>query len=144
MLKRQFVLAIMGVLGLAILGSTLLDLWTQGRVTMNTPLFHWLLLSAFAAVFWQGGITVLKAANRHVRAATLFIVGSAVTVVVAYILLRWTGRLADAGLALVLLDCLMTSYVLHAAWQMIHALAPARDESSIRTDDTEAVSGLRK
>ncbi|MGK2913386.1 MAG: hypothetical protein ACSLE5_02840, partial [Porticoccaceae bacterium] len=101
--------------GLALLGTSILAVWTHGKVSMNPVLFAWLLASATASVLWHGGLTVLKAANHHLRAAWLYTASSAVVVVLAWVLLRTTGELANAGSALLVMDAAMALYTLYAA-----------------------------
>ncbi len=125
MLRGQIAIALVCAAVLSLVGESLLEMWTHGRVVMNTALFHWLLLSAVASVLWHGAITALKAANLHIRASVWFVVSAALTVPLAYALLHWSGHLADAGLALLMLDTLMASYVLRAAWRLVHGPAPA-------------------
>ncbi len=123
LLRRLFIHALRGGLwlsllaagGLALFGSWVLELWTHGRVVMDGALFGWLLASAVASVLWFGGLTVLKAANRHLRAASVYVIASAAAVGLAAVLLQWTGRLAHAGVALLLMDTVMAFYTLGAA-----------------------------
>ncbi|MHB8405657.1 MAG: lipopolysaccharide biosynthesis protein [Gammaproteobacteria bacterium] len=125
MLRSQIALALVCAIILFFVGDKLLAVWTHGRVAMNVALLHWLLLSAVASVLWHGGVTALKAANRHVRASAWFVASAALAVMLAWILMRWTGRLADAGLALLVLDTLMASHVLRASWRLISGPAVA-------------------
>lgn len=112
-------LALLAAAGLALFGSRVLEFWTHGRVAMDYALFGWLLGSAVASVLWFGGLIVLKAANRHLRAASMYVIASAAAVGLTVALLRWTGQLALAGLALVVMDTAMTLYTLAAAASLI-------------------------
>ena len=118
-LRASFWLALPAAIGLALLGSDILHLWTHGRVAMNALLFRWLLISALANVFWYGALIVLKAANRHLRTAFLYSLSAGASVLVAVGLLIWSGRLADAGLALLIMDAAMAAYTLRAACRLI-------------------------
>ncbi len=100
---------------LAVVGAPLLTFWTRGKVTMNASLFRWLLLSGVLSALWFTSLTALKAANRHVRAASLYALVTGITVVLAAVLLHFTGRLASAGMALVLIDLIMILFSLPAA-----------------------------
>ena len=108
-------LALFAAAGLALFGGFILDVWTQGKVAMHPVLFAWLLGSAVASVLWYGALIVLKAANRHVRAAWVYVVASAAAVGLAALLLHWTGNLADAGMVLLIMDLAMALYTLSAA-----------------------------
>ena len=112
-------LALLAAAGLALFGSRVLELWTHGRVAMDGALFGWLLASAVASVLWSGGLTVLKAANRHLRAAAVYVFASAAAVGLAAVLLKYTDDLAYAGMALLVMDVAMTGYALAAATNLL-------------------------
>ncbi|MGB5835220.1 MAG: hypothetical protein WBG92_24985 [Thiohalocapsa sp.] len=108
-------LSLLAVLGLALLGTPILEVWTQAKVPMNDALFGWLLASAVATTLWNSPLAVLRAANRHLRAAAVFVLAATTAVGAAWLLLRMTGDLSYAGMALLLMDGLMALYVLSAA-----------------------------
>ena len=98
-------------------------------------------------MLWFGSLTVLKAANRHLRAASVYVLASAAAVGLAAALLDYTDSLASAGLALLVMDAAMALYTLGAAalllaerpWSLLlHALDPrpmvalARSRFSLR------------
>jgi O-antigen/teichoic acid export membrane protein len=112
-------LALLAAAGLALFGGHVLELWTHGRVAMDGALFGWLLASAVASVLWLGGLTVLKAANRHLRAAAVYVFASAAAVGLAATLLEYTDDLAYAGMALLVMDVAMTGYALAAATNLL-------------------------
>lgn len=109
------VLAVALVIGLYFFGGWILRLWTHGKVAMDSSLFTWLLASAVAGTLWYSGLTLLKAANRHLRAAVVFVFTAALAVALAYTLMKFTGNLSYAGMALLSTDVLMIIYVLPAA-----------------------------
>jgi len=96
-------------------GDWILRLWTHGKVTMDVPLFIWLLASAIAGTIWYGGTVVLQAANQHLRAAVVFVLAAALAVALAYAVMKLTGKLSYVGMALLCMDALMIIYVLPAA-----------------------------
>lgn len=100
---------------LAWLGPWILSVWTHGKVSMHPALFQWLLVSAIASVFWYTALTFLKAGNRHTRATIAYAVCAAGLVMGSVVLTTWTHRLADVGLALVLMDAILTVILW---WQM--------------------------
>lgn len=118
-LRAGLWLALAAAGGLALFGNFILDVWTQGKVAMEPWLFGWLLTSAVASVLWYGALIVLKAANRHLRAASVFVVVSAAALGAAALLLTWTGSIATAGLALLLMDAGMALYTLNAAMPLL-------------------------
>lgn len=119
-----FWLALTAILALYVLGPKILDFWTGERVQMDQGLFNWLLLSAFASVLWYSGLTLLKAANRHLRAAVWFVITALAAILLAALLLHVTARLATAGLALLLMDGLMTWYLLTVTGRLIEVPFP--------------------
>ncbi len=88
-------------------------------MSLHPALFAWLLASAVASVLWYGALVALKAANRHLRAASLYVLISAAAVGLAALLLVWTSNLANAGLALIAMDATMTLYTLRITASVI-------------------------
>jgi len=103
------------MLGLFLGGRWILAVWTHGKVIMDVTLFHWLLATALASVLWNGSVTLLKAANQHLRAAVWYVVTSAAAVGLAAVLLHVTANLAYAGVALLLMDLSMAVYAVYTA-----------------------------
>ncbi len=114
-LRGSLWLAVTVSLGLALTGGWILKVWTHGRVQMDVALFRWLLASAVASALWYGSLTLLKAANRHVRAAVIYAVASGAALALAAALLKTTSYLAAAGMSLLLMDTVMAGYTLRAA-----------------------------
>jgi len=114
-LRGSFWLALTVSIGLALTGTWILKFWTHGRVNMDSELFHWLLASAVASALWYGSLTVLKAANRHLRAAVIYAASAGATLALAAAFLKATGNLAGAGMSLLVMDTVMAGYTLRAA-----------------------------
>ncbi|WP_295452155.1 hypothetical protein [uncultured Thiodictyon sp.] len=108
-------LAIAAAILLLTLGDWIVAIWTSGHVTMDRALFGWLLSSAVASVLWCIALGLLKGGNLHLRASLWFLIASASGVALAAVFVQLTGRLADAGIALLLTDALMAVYLLKAA-----------------------------
>lgn len=117
-MRGGFWLAVAAALGLALTGGWVLRIWTHGNVTMHPALFRWLLASAVASVLWYGSLILLKAANRHLRAAIVYAAAAGAAVLQAAVLLKATGNLADAGMSLLLMDTVMAAYALRAAGRL--------------------------
>jgi len=109
--RLGFSMAFGTLLSLFFLGSWIINLWTHGNVTMNTTLFNWLLLSAFASVIWYGGFNLLKSGNFHIKLALWYVFVSLIAIVFAFILAKVTNQLSNIGLSLVVMDSLMVVYV---------------------------------
>ncbi len=97
------------------IGDAVLKLWTQGRVAMDHPLFIWLLVSGVSAAFWHVPLSTLQGLNQHTRAALVYVMSAALTVSIGFALVATTGRVAEAGLAMLIGDGLFVGYVLWAA-----------------------------
>jgi O-antigen/teichoic acid export membrane protein len=105
---------------LVVTGNWILKAWTGGRVMMHADLFYWLLASAVASGLWYGSLILLKAANRHLGAAVVYIVSSATAIVLASVLLAATHNVAMAGLSLLLMDGIMAAVMLRSAAELCH------------------------
>lgn len=114
-IQAAFWLAIGATFILVLVGSPLLNIWTEGKVVMNVLLFRFLLISAFAYAAWSTGITLLQAANLHFKASLWYATISASTVLLAILLLHSTDGVAYAGFALLLMNTLMCFFVIGAA-----------------------------
>ena len=117
--RGGFWLALVVAVALWFAGPWILSVWTHGKVAMNQPLFSWLLLSAVASVLWYCALNLLKAGNIHMRATLWYVLSAAASVMLAIVLLRTTHRIADAGLALLLMDALMASYLLRSVARVL-------------------------
>jgi O-antigen/teichoic acid export membrane protein len=99
-------------------GEWILAFWTHGKVSMDAPLFSWLMASTVICTLWYSSLIVLKAANRHLHAAIFFVTVSALAVTLAYGILSASGRLSNVGIALLLMDISMAVYAVPAAWRL--------------------------
>ena len=123
--RGGFWLALLAALVLWWAGPWFLGLWTHGRVIMNPLLFTWLLVSAVASMLWYGALNLLKAGNVHLRAAVVYVFAAAAAVMLAFVLLLTSHRLADAGLALMLADAVMAAYLSRRASRVLAMAMPA-------------------
>jgi O-antigen/teichoic acid export membrane protein len=99
-------------------GDRILAIWTSGNVPMDRSLFGWLVCGAVVSTFWSSGLITLKAANRHLRSTIYFIIAAGLAVALTGGMLAITGRLADAGLVLLLMDLTTAAYVVPAACRL--------------------------
>jgi O-antigen/teichoic acid export membrane protein len=102
-------------------GDRILAIWTSNNVTMDRSLFGWLVCGAVVSTFWNSGLITLKAANRHLRSTICFIITAGLAVGLTGTILAITGRLADAGLVLLLMDLSTAAYVVPAACRLSHS-----------------------
>jgi O-antigen/teichoic acid export membrane protein len=102
-------------LGLAIIlflaGGWVVNIWTHGQVIVDVGLFNLLLVSAVASGLWYGGLNLLKAGNRHIKATIGYVLASGIAIVLAVTLVSYNSRLSSAGVALVAMDGLMVAYL---------------------------------
>lgn len=92
------------MLAVAIFGPSFLAIWTRGQVSMDYPLFGWLLATVLSQTLWHGAMAMLVARNQHMRMARAQIVAAAGSVLFSYGLLRAFGDLALAGFVLFVFD----------------------------------------
>ena len=104
-----------GMLMLLSFGEWILLRWTHGKVVMDAALFHWLLFTSAASVLSQSGLALLKASNRHLRAALLFVATAGSAVALSWLLLHLTDRLAFVGPCLFAMDLILAAFALRTA-----------------------------
>ncbi|MCK9367471.1 MAG: hypothetical protein M0P72_10035 [Metallibacterium scheffleri] len=119
MLVLQSVVVSIGVVVLLVGGDWIVKVWTHGMVQVDKALLYWLLLSAVSSMLWHSGITLLKAANAHVKAALWYAFSAVITVAIASLALRLTEQLDLAGLAYVIGDLLISVYIIYALHTML-------------------------
>jgi O-antigen/teichoic acid export membrane protein len=120
-LRAGLWVAVAAVTMLTLTGSFILDVWTHGKVPMHPELFACLLASTVASVPWYNALTLLRASNRHLRAASLYALTSGAAVGAATLLLSFTSSLASVGCALLIMDIVTASYTVHAAACLLDA-----------------------
>lgn len=99
-------------------GDWVLDVWTHGKVMMDTRLFVALIVSAVPAALCYVSLIVLKAANRHLHMTIIYMAASGSAVVATYEILSAFGRLADAGFILLVMEIVVTACAIPAALQV--------------------------
>ena len=124
-LRAGLWLAVAAASCLLILGKFVLEHWTHGNIQMDVTLFKYLLASSVASVLWYSSLMLLKAANLHLRASFLYSVTAATVVAFTAVILNLSGRLSDAGLALLAMDTVMGLYTLRAASRVVGLTAAA-------------------
>jgi len=65
-------------------GETLLHLWTRGRIPFEKSMFDLFLVAAMITSFWQMGMVLLAATNRHPRLSITYLLGSIMSILVTY------------------------------------------------------------
>jgi O-antigen/teichoic acid export membrane protein len=105
-----------GALVLAPLGSTIMAVWSHGKIPFNPPVFFLLLAAAVATSCWQIQSVRLTATNQHQLFATLFVSASALVLLLTYLGLPRFG--IDAAAAGTLLTDLLMIVATFAAMRL--------------------------
>lgn len=104
---------------LAIFGSSVLGLWTDGLIGSGGWLLYLFLIGAAIDTIWFTSGGILYWTNRHQRVAVIYIVASLATLVLAYVLLRTSG-LIGVAIALIALELTMLIVVLRQSLPAAH------------------------
>jgi len=112
--KAAFWFALMAVIGLAVVGPFVFRIWTGGRVHMDLPCYLVLLAVVVASSFWNASSAVSVAANRHEWLALQYLIGTAGSLVLGYVLIHRFG-LTGVAMALLASDLWMGMFVVPAS-----------------------------
>jgi O-antigen/teichoic acid export membrane protein len=126
------------VIGLVIFAPTFVRYWTAGHVRMEPWLFSWLLGTVLCQAIWHGALSMLMAQNRHVGAAGAQVVAATGALLLAGLLLAWSGNIAYAGLALFVSDVAFMLFTMAAVRRVLGisvgaTLLAALDPRPLRT-----------
>jgi O-antigen/teichoic acid export membrane protein len=113
-----FWFALIAVLGLAIAGPACFHMWTRGQVVMNQTCFYVLLTVVVASSLWNTSSAVSVAANRHQQLAVQYLLGTAGSLLLGYLLVQRFG-LTGAAVALLACDLWMGSFVVRASNKLL-------------------------
>ncbi len=112
-------LSLLAILFLSLLGPSIYIRWTHSRVSMDLGLFHVLLIEVLANAFWFTSSVVPIACNRHERQAVTYLLSTALSLPLAYLLMTHIG-LIGAGISLLIVDLCMIGYVLGNSLSLLH------------------------
>jgi O-antigen/teichoic acid export membrane protein len=98
------------VLGMAVFAGPVLNVWTAGEIPLDRELLYLLLAVVFVNSLWYVSLSVLFATNRHERVAVDYVIGSMLSLPLAYVLITPFG-LSGAAIALLALEIFMTAAV---------------------------------
>ncbi len=104
-------LSLVAISLLFLFGPSIYVRWTHARVSMDVGLFHVLLIEGLANAFWFTSSVVPVACNRHERQAITYLISTALSLPLAYLLMIHFG-LIGAGISLLIVDLCMIGYVL--------------------------------
>jgi len=112
-------LSFVAILFLSLFGPSVYVRWTHAKVVMDVGLFHVLLIEVLANAFWFTSSVVPIACNRHERQAITYLVSTALSLPLAYLLMLHFG-LTGAGISLLIVDLCMIGYVLSNSLFLLH------------------------
>lgn len=112
-------LSFTAILFLSLFGVRIYGYWTHHQILMDINLFHLLLLEVLANAFWFTSSVVSMACNRHERQAMVYLLATALSLPLAYILIPWLG-LKGAAISLLMVDLCMIGYVLGHSLALLH------------------------
>jgi len=103
---------------LALIGPRIYGSWTGHAVGFDPLTFNLLLLVIFASSFWGTSSVVPMASNQHEKIALGYIIGTSMSLALAWVLLKPLGT-AGAAIALLVIDCSMLWLVLHVTLRQL-------------------------
>ena len=112
-------LSLAAILILMLFGNGIYDQWTHHKLLMDHRLFQLLLIEVLANSLWFTSSIVPVACNCHGRVAAIFLLTTALSLPVAYLLMPRYG-LPGAGISLLLVDLGMISYVFKRSLSLLH------------------------
>jgi O-antigen/teichoic acid export membrane protein len=103
---------------LAVIGPRVYGSWTRHAVSFDPLTFNLLLLVVLANSFWGTSSVVPMASNQHEKIAVGYIIGTSLSLALAWALLKPFGT-AGAAIALLVIDCSMVWLVLRVALRQL-------------------------
>jgi O-antigen/teichoic acid export membrane protein len=112
--QLALVVALVVVTGLMTVGPWFLTHWSRGHVPPSQGLLSILLLVVVFFALWSTSSTLMTATNQHQRLAVVYVVATAFTCGISFLLAHWKG-LYGAAAALLVSELAMNAYVLPAS-----------------------------
>jgi O-antigen/teichoic acid export membrane protein len=128
--------AIAVVIGLSIMGPTIFRVWTKNHVIMDVPCFAILLLVVLTSSLWNTSSAVSIAANLHGPLACQYLIGTAASLLLAYVLMPHL-QMMGAAMALLACDVWMARFVIR------HSNMLLRDNTGSFVRSMLNLTGLR-
>lgn len=99
------------------LGEALLGWWTRNQISLNDPLYAFLLMASIVNSIWFTALMVPYATNRHEPVAFLFFLANGGMLLLASGFMTWFG-LTGAGVAVLLTEMAMVGAILPTAFRL--------------------------
>jgi O-antigen/teichoic acid export membrane protein len=116
--QAALMVSLMGSAALWLAGPSLYRIWIRGAVPFDATCFHVLLLVTIANSFWYTSSVVPMSTNEHRRIALAYVIGTAFSLALAWVLIPYFGVIG-ASLALLVIDAAMTWLVLGTALRQV-------------------------
>jgi O-antigen/teichoic acid export membrane protein len=104
--------------GMAVLGPTIIDIWTGGRIIVEWPLLYLLLGVVLVNASWFTSLSVLYATNNHQRVAAAYLLATTGALTAAYFTAEIVG-VNGVACALIGLEIVMAAVVLRASLRFV-------------------------
>lgn len=111
--------ALLVCVALLLTGTFILRLWTHNKVTMDLPFFTLLLGASLAGAYWQACLSLIRAANKHLRLIAIYCACSAASIVVSLVLLKYSHQLVYVGVPTFLTECIAVVVAQYIASRML-------------------------
>ena len=122
--KGPLSVALVVVAGLIAVGPWFLTRWTQGHVPPSQGLLSILLLVVVFFALWSTSSILMTATNQHQKLAVIYVIATAFTCAICFLLAHWKG-LYGAAAALLISELAMNAYVLPASLRIAQDTFPA-------------------
>jgi len=113
-----FWIALAAIALLGVLGQWFIGIWTHHAFGQNHALFVLLLVTTFLNVLWQTSWVILMATNQHQKITLAFIITTAISLLISYMVLPITG-IASAGMVLALAELPMLWIAINSALRLL-------------------------
>lgn len=111
-------LTFIAVAGLLVTGEVMFKVWTQGKLIIDTRVFHIMLLVIVANSLWLTSSIVLLATNNHQKTALYYITGTVLSLLLAIWITPQLGLIGTA-LCVLLTDVIMSTYVVKTSLALL-------------------------
>jgi O-antigen/teichoic acid export membrane protein len=116
--------ALVIVTGLITVGPWFLTHWSRGHVPPSQGLLSILLLVVVFFALWSTSSTLMTATNQHQKLAVVYVIATAFTCAICFLLAHWRG-LYGAAAALLVSELAMNVYVLPASLRIAQDTFPS-------------------
>lgn len=114
-----FWVALFTLTTLGFIGEWIIGLWTHHAFEQNHTLLLLMLATAFLNVLWQTSWVVLMATNKHQRISIMFIVASAISLVISAVIIS-VFDINGAALALILAELPLLYLTISSALSLLN------------------------